>query len=223
MTFVYFHGVPGSHDEVAIAGVDPAQILPETSADPSQRLIGFSLGAHRALTYAARHGAKQVDLIAPAAPLALGDFLPAMAGASVFRAAQTNRLDRLTAVQGMMARTTPALLRTLMLAGAAPADRALFSDPDARRHLSALLHHSLNDHRAAYLAAVTAYVQDWSGLLRDLTCPVTLWHGTRDTWAPLAMSQALVDHMPNATLNTLPDMGHYSALAQILPALLDQS
>jgi len=76
------------------------------------------------------------------------------------------------------------------------------------------------ENRATYLQALTSYVQDWTPLLKHIDCPVTLWHGTADTWAPFGMSVALKDTLSNATLNPLPDHGHYSALVSVLPNLI---
>ncbi|WP_235257999.1 alpha/beta fold hydrolase [Octadecabacter algicola] len=218
---VYFHGVPGWHDEVTLAGVSPQVLLPEEQASPDATLIAFSLGAHRALKYAALNGARGIALIAPAAPLTLGDFLPQMDGAPVFRAAARSRLGPVSFGQSLMARYAPGLLRCVLLSNAAPADLALFATKDAQVQLTTLLGHSLGTGRAAYVQAVTDYIQDWSPLLSDVTSPVTIFHGTADTWAPISMADALCQHLPNATLHRLPDMGHYSALAHVLPELLD--
>ena len=191
---------------------------------PDAHLIGFSLGAHAALKHAARHGAGQIDLIAPAAPLQLGGFMDDMAGAPVFRAAQSGTLGRLTWLQGVVARVAPSLLRRIILSGAAPKDAAVFAAKDAQQTLNRILRRSLVEDRAAYTQAVTAYVEDWTPLLAKIDCPVTLWHGTADTWAPFGMSVALKDTLSNATLNPLPDHGHYSALVLVLPRLAgDQS
>ncbi|MDO6733134.1 alpha/beta hydrolase [Octadecabacter sp. 1_MG-2023] len=218
---VYFHGVPGWHDEVTFAGVSPHALLPEEQATPDAKLIAFSLGAHRALKYAAHNGARGIVLIAPAAPLTLGDFLPHMDGAPVFRAAAKSRLGLVSFGQSLMARYAPGLLRRVLLSNAAPADLALFATKDAQVQLTALLRQSMVSRRADYVDAVIDYVQDWSPLLKDVTCPVTIFHGSADTWAPISMADALCQHLPNATLHRLRDMGHYSALAHVLPKLLN--
>ena len=98
---VYLHGLPGSPAELSLAGpgspwIDPALVyapdrsalaadLPElarqiaiwSSGEPID-LVGFSLGGAAALRLAPLLGEQvaRIDLIAPAAPLSLGDFLP---------------------------------------------------------------------------------------------------------------------------------------------------
>lgn len=219
----YFHGQPGAHIEITLAGLPETAVLRADDPTPAAHLIAFSLGAHRALLHAAEHGAERIDLIAPAAPLHLGDFLPHMAGAPVFKAAQNGTLARVTTGQATILRLAPGILRRLMFAGAPPTDHALFQNKTNRTLLRKILRHSLIDTRAAYEAALEAYVTDWQGLLPDITCPVTLWHGTADTWAPLAMSQALATELPSATLQTLPALGHYSALTDALPRLVSRT
>ncbi|MEY4838200.1 MAG: hypothetical protein RLZZ475_2059 [Pseudomonadota bacterium] len=105
---LYFHGLPGSAAElaafgpdiaartagfhVAARGGDFARLAEQTAAsfpDGPLRLVGFSLGAAAALRVAPHLGERveRIDLVSPAAPLQLGDFLGQMAGAPVFRAA----------------------------------------------------------------------------------------------------------------------------------------
>lgn len=116
---VYFHGLPGSGDELSLFGEMPngkladifvptrndnrAQIDRETYMDSIARqiearfpdgpihLIGFSLGAFIAIQVAAllNNRIKRIDLVSAAAPLALGDFLKDMAGKAVFETAQS--------------------------------------------------------------------------------------------------------------------------------------
>lgn len=217
---VYFHGIPGSAREVALAGVQPEGLSPEADAGPGRHFVGFSLGAHRALLAAVAHSAARIDLVAPAAPLELGNFLPRMAGRPVFDAAQRGRLGRLATLQGTMLRLSPALTLRFVFAGSAPADLRLIRPGPGRDILVDVLRESLLGDPENYRSAVESYVQPWADILPRVSCPVRIWHGRDDTWAPYDMGEALRDAIPGAELIPLPGLGHYSALVEALPRIL---
>ncbi|MEL6582533.1 MAG: alpha/beta hydrolase [Pseudomonadota bacterium] len=228
MSAYYFHGLPG--------GPEKLEIVPEVSltavpwlkgAMPrgaGLHLVGFSLGARRALAVAAAQEAARVDLIAPAAPLALGNFLPHMAGRAVFEAAQRGgwALRSLVLGQNLASRVGPEWLISQMFKGAQGAEVELAADPEFRGIFKQMLQRCIGIERSAYKNALRAAVAPWQGLLLRVTCSVTLWHGTDDTWAPLAMSEALSAALPKTELRRLPGLGHYSALkaalTQVAPA-----
>lgn len=154
---LYFHGLPGSAAELsafgpaiavsawhfhvvartdALAGGDPsgyfnrlAEQIDRQFPDGPLHIVGFSLGAAAALRVAPLLGARvrQIDLVAPAAPLTLGDFLGEMAGAPVFRAAQAGRVPFavFTWLQAQSARLAAARMASALMAGACGADRTL--------------------------------------------------------------------------------------------------
>ena len=85
-------------------------------------------------------------------------------------------------------------------------------------HLAA----ALRDGAPGYRRELAAYVAPWSDVLAQVTQPVTLWHGTDDTWAPIAMAEALAAALPQvAAVHRLAGLSHYSALAHAL-ALIDR-
>lgn len=189
-------------------------------------LIGFSLGAYAALNIAARLPDQvcAMDLIAPAAPLELGNFLPATAGRMLFELARDHpRLFGMAArAQGLAARTAPLLLFNRLFASTAGADRALAADPAFRAAMVHVLRQGLAVTPAGFAAEIRGYVQDWSTLPGQITAPVTLWHGTADNWSPPQMSTALAQTLPKvAGHHSLPGLSHYTALrhalAQIAP------
>jgi pimeloyl-ACP methyl ester carboxylesterase len=117
---VYFHGLPGSGDELALfdgtpdgnladifvpirgdnrTGVDRESYMDGIARQIEARfpegtihLIGFSLGAFVALQIAVvlKNRVERIDLVSAAAPLKLGDFLKDMAGKAVFDTAQSS-------------------------------------------------------------------------------------------------------------------------------------
>ena len=238
-TMIYFcHGVPGGPSDAALLGLEDViapnlfeaaplaqfDTLTKDSPDGSVHLVGFSIGAMVALRLAASRPAKvgKVTLIAPAAPLSLGNFLPAMAGRTVFRLAKRAPavLRGITGVQGLLLRVSPDFVLDRLFAKADPHERRLVAEPEVRKVLRAGLRNSFRAHPKAYVQAVCAYTGDWAGALQMVACPVEIWHGEADTWAPIAMAEALDRALPNgADLHRVAGAAHYGALkaAQITP------
>jgi pimeloyl-ACP methyl ester carboxylesterase len=241
---VYLHGLPGSPAELSLAGAgspwtDPALVfapdrtalaegLPELArqiaawagGDPLD-LVGFSLGGAAALRLAPLVGEQvfRIDLIAPAAPLSLGEFLPDMAGGALFGTAR----DRpglfvlVCRVQALAARLAPALLVKALLADTRGGDAELARKPEFRALLVAILRQTFATGGSAYRAEIADYVSDWEHELAAVTQPVTVWQGDQDNWVPPAMAQALAARLPGpARLELLPGLSHYSALQNFL-------
>jgi pimeloyl-ACP methyl ester carboxylesterase len=117
---VYFHGLPGSGNELTLFGetrngkladifvplrntnhtaIDRESYMDGIARQIEERfpegpihLIGFSLGAFIAVQMAARLKSRvtKIDLVSAAAPLELGDFLKDMAGKAVFQTARSS-------------------------------------------------------------------------------------------------------------------------------------
>ena len=231
---IYVHGLPGSPAEARLGfppGCRPGAILAPwqlgdalhqraATGEPVARILAFSLGAHTAIEKAARHpdAVRELVLVSPAAPLQLGDFLPLMAGAPMFRAARTGRvpLAALTLAQSLVLRIAPDRLIEVMFARTAPSERALLDDPSFRQTITEGLRASLIAERSRYLDAVLRYVADWTPTLARVRCPVAIVHGEADAWAPPAMAIALAERLGGrATLTILPGTGHYGALRRL--------
>ena len=239
---LYFHGLPGSAAElaafgpdiaartagfhVAARGGDFARLAEQTAAsfpDGPLRLVGFSLGAAAALRVAPHLGERveRIDLVSPAAPLQLGDFLGQMAGAPVFRAALAGRLPfaALTFVQAQVARLAPEKLAAALMANAKGEDRALATDPRFIAALAQSLRHSLLGSRAAYTSEIRAYVADWRDHLSQVHQPVAIWQGSEDDWTPPAMAEALAAALPlRPEVTMLQGLSHFSTLRAYLAA-----
>ncbi len=239
---VYFHGLPGSAAELAgfgpeIAGRAAGFHVAARGGDFSRvaegiavrfpecplRLVGFSLGAAAALRVAPYLGdrVERIDLVSPAAPLQLGDFLGGMAGAPVFRAALAGRwpFAALTLVQAQVARLAPQKMAAAMMAKAKGEDRDLAADPRFIEALAQSLRHSLLGNRDAYTAEIRAYVNDWRADLARVQQPVRIWQGSADDWTPPAMADALAAALPTRPQVTmLPGLSHFSTLRAYLEA-----
>lgn len=244
MTQVFFcHGVPGGDAErqllaranpaVEIVDLnifehppkDVARVLKDAvpaseTAQGDIHLVGFSIGAMAALQIAARCPDKvaKVTLISPAAPLQLGDFLPDMAGQVVFELAghKPKMLALLTGVQAAIVRAAPALLIKALFAKSTAAELDLLKDADFQSAMKRVLKRSFGEYRPSYLAYLNAYVLDWRSVLPQVRCLVDIWHGTADTWSPIAMAYALRENITTeCTVHEVPDSGHYSTLLQV--------
>lgn len=187
--------------------------------DQPLRLIGFSLGASAALRTAPYLGAQAtgIDLISAAAPLGLGDYLGGMAGAPVFKLARSGPalFGGLVRLQSLAARLAPGRLYDALFASAQGGDVAISQNPAFKAAMLPVLQQSLGPHRPTYAREIALYVQDWEAELDKVTQPVTLYHGTRDNWSPVAMAQDLACRLPNvAAVHLLDDLSHYSALSE---------
>ncbi len=241
---VYLHGVPGTPAELTLAGHDGwqsgpnlfapdrnrlgfanfdalAELIAQWAGNVPVRLVGFSLGAAAALQVAARLGdaIEQIDLIAPAAPLSLGDFLGAMAGGPLFRMARDRPrvFGAACTLQGGVARVAPGLLASMTLAGCQGGDVALAADPAFKDLLGQMLAGSLGTGAKSYRSEIKAYVADWADCLSAVTQPTQIWQGDRDNWVPPELAQALAGQLSGLrALHMLPGLSHYSALAWYL-------
>jgi Predicted hydrolases or acyltransferases (alpha/beta hydrolase superfamily) len=159
----------------------------------------------------------KVTLISAAAPLQMGSFLPDMAGQAIFQLAlhRPGLLGVVTGLQSRLTRVSPHLMTRLLFGTCGASERALLKDPAFRDAIHEALRSCFITHRQAYLAYVRAYVADWSGLLAQVQCPVELWHGTADMWAPPDMAVALKSRFGAAcVLHQIEDGEHYSTMCQ---------
>jgi pimeloyl-ACP methyl ester carboxylesterase len=246
---LYFHGLPGSAAELgsfgpqitrkaehfhvvartrALLNGPPEDYFARLSAQiirqfPDDRLVlaGFSLGAATALRVAPHLGARvvRIDLVSPAAPLALGDFLAGMAGAPVFRSALagSGAFALLTFVQAQLARLAPERMAAALMGKARGGDRELADNPAFIAALAASLRHSLLSEPAVYRQEILLYVADWSAELARVTQPVTIWQGSEDDWTPPAMAHALAAALPaQPAIDVRPGLSHFSCLRAFL-------
>lgn len=238
---VYLHGLPGGPGEIALVAARPDHFFAPLVADGplaphlNRRfghhrvaLVGFSLGAFRALRFAAAHPDRiaALHLIAPAPPLDLGDFLGLMAGAPIFRLARDHpRLFRIvTALQSRLARWAPDGFARQIFAEAGGEDAQLAASPLFCRTWSALAHEAMRGAAGkAYADEISAYVQPWASLLAGVSAPVTIYSGAADTWVPAMGVEALAAALPCPPKHIcFPKGGHYSTLAAALPLIVAQ-
>jgi pimeloyl-ACP methyl ester carboxylesterase len=243
---IYCHGLPGSPDELSAfeTSTPPQHVhgldrLSDRHGDYQERLLaafdrlgvdepvsiaGFSLGAMSALHIAAERArlVTKLILISPAAPLELGDFLPAMAGRPVFEAARAGDwpLRFFSAAQASMVAHAPRFVINTMFRTSPAADRALLFSKRFVDVVVSGLRACLGSQQEAYRRELRAYVQPWARVLDKVQCETEIWTGSGDDWAPIGMAEALNHRLGNrATLNVCPGLGHYSTLQAALSRL----
>jgi pimeloyl-ACP methyl ester carboxylesterase len=241
-TRFYLHGLPGSTAELNFAlpkwrkntNIQPLDRLSAAATHKSAlesmasqlanyesvHLIGFSLGAMSAMKLAARmpETVLKLDLIAPVAPLELGDYLKDMAGKPIFEAAMKpgGGLGRLIAAQRTLARFSMRAVIKAMFNGAADADKVLLNDPAMQTMLRDVLRRSLIEQPYAYKSELRTFVAPWADMLPRVRCKTVIWQGDADTWAPPALADALCEALPDAELEVLAGLSHYSGLKAAL-------
>ena len=248
----YFHGAPGAPAELALFGPAPdglfapdrfvdrpelpfgryldrlASELDQRFPDGAIRLIGFSAGARVALEIAHRLGARigQIDLIAPAAPLQSGDFMPRMQGRAVFRLARhaPGLFPAVTWLQGRLGNVAPDRLYRMVFANAVGEDAVLAADPAFQSAITEVMRRCLGPAARGYAREIIDFVRPWDDILARVTSPVRLWQGALDNWTPPDMAEALRNALPGAAPVRLQNgLSHYSTLRWALNELAEET
>lgn len=247
---VYFHGVPGSPHEASMLdaaarqqglrvvclnrfSIDQrlqgeayyrhlAQTISAMTSGAPVDFIGFSLGTHVALQ-TSRHLPGQVSslhLVSAVAPLDRGDFLPAMAGKTVFNLARNHpSLFRLLSrFQAILARRRPGLLYRMLFASAQCADAELAQQPEFKASMQRVLAECFAEGIGGYVRDIEQFLAPWPEGLFDAQPDLHLWHGHADNWSPPGMSQYLAHVMVGkAQVHWMEGLSHYSCLQQAAP------
>lgn len=236
---IYCHGLPGSSEELNFLSRDDiktarvfgpqhqGEIAEYFNSDLNRKLhvVGFSLGAIAAirLSLKYRNLVNMISLISPAAPLELGNFLPEMAGKFVFQLASRSALQfrALTALQKAGASLSSELAISTMFKGSPQSEIALLKDPNFKKALTAGLKESYGTNNSAYRREIREYVKPWAHELSRIECPVKIYHGKEDNWAPIGMAYALQEKIPSQVqVVEYSSLGHYSTLRKAMPLIV---
>jgi len=234
--FIYCHGLPGSAEELHFLTRDdnkPVHVFGPQHQDEIDEainstlgqplhIIGFSLGAMAAIKLAVKYEGvvSRVSLISPAAPLELGNFLPQMAGKFVFQLASKSNFQfrLLTALQKAGVGISSEFAINAMFKGSPESETALLKNPEFKKAIEFGLKDSYGKNNAAYRRAVHEYVRPWAHYLANIKCPVSIYHGVLDNWAPIEMAYTLRGEITSKVeVIEYPDLGHYSTLRKALP------
>lgn len=251
---IYFHGAPGAMEECSIFEpylekrnlrlicfdrfaigssldgeryfqqiVDQIRVI---ASNDSVDLIGFSIGSYIALEIGVRleGQVRQTHLVSPVAPIAAGDYLDHMAGATVFKLARDNPVvfSMLTYSQKILATLSPRLLVRMLFAESAGKDKALSEQEEFKNYLTPLLRHCFCHRTSGYKRDIKLYV-NWPGYFEDYNVDVHLWHGTKDNWSPFSMSSYLNKALPaSAGIEAMDGLSHYSTLFESALRICEQ-
>jgi pimeloyl-ACP methyl ester carboxylesterase len=104
----------------------------------------------------------------------------------------------------------------------APADAALFTDPEVVRAVLLGLQQSFAWGVQGYADDRIADGAGWGELdLAAVTCPVTIVHGTDDRLVDVRVAHHNHELLPHAELRIVEGLGHFSIGREAVPALLD--
>jgi pimeloyl-ACP methyl ester carboxylesterase len=104
----------------------------------------------------------------------------------------------------------------------APSDMALFADPAFLAGMASAI-------PAMFAQGVEGYVDDrradgpgWGSFdVGSITCPVIVVHGGSDMICNVVQAHHTAEIVPNAELRVSPELGHFSIMSEVQPAVLD--
>jgi pimeloyl-ACP methyl ester carboxylesterase len=92
-------------------------------------------------------------------------------------------------------------------------DRQILADPLLRAVLVRDMQEAVRQGPGGILRDLQLEGSPWDLPFTRVTCPVSLWHGTRDNVVPLAAVDALAALLPDAQVRKLPGAGHFFVFA----------
>jgi len=119
-----------------------------------------------------------------------------------------------------LAQTQPERLLQLLCLRFAAADHEALRCPHWQRAVVNSLSESFRLGAAGALRDLLSYSQTWPRELWQITTPVLIWHGERDTVVPLPCAQALTERLANARLTIYEHEGHFSVPLRHMRSLL---
>ncbi|MGW2017528.1 alpha/beta fold hydrolase [Streptomyces sp. NPDC001927] len=99
-------------------------------------------------------------------------------------------------------------------------DLPIVSDPAVRATLLRSYREALGATHHGWTDDSLAFTRPWGFDVSAVTAPVLLWHGLDDAFSPPAHTRWLAGRIPGATLELVPDAGHFAA-QYALPAVLE--
>lgn len=104
---------------------------------------------------------------------------------------------------------------------ASPADQCELQDDDFTRRVMALTHEAFRQGTSSVVDDAVLCFRDWGFRLSDITMPVHIFQGEADLMVAPSFSRYASQAIPNATLKTYPDTGHYGLLRHHIGDVFD--
>jgi pimeloyl-ACP methyl ester carboxylesterase len=98
-------------------------------------------------------------------------------------------------------------------------DRRIVEDLGIRELLTTAYAEALRYGANGWIDDVLAFRRRWGFELGDIKVPVLLWHGSEDTFSPVAHTRWLASQIPDAEVEVQPGAAHFDAV-EVLPRVL---
>jgi pimeloyl-ACP methyl ester carboxylesterase len=98
-------------------------------------------------------------------------------------------------------------------------DRRVVENIGIRYLLTRTYAEALRDGADGWIDDVLAFRKPWGFELGDIRVPVLLWHGSEDTFSPVAHTRWLASRIPDAEVEVQPGAAHFDAV-EVLPRVL---
>jgi pimeloyl-ACP methyl ester carboxylesterase len=176
-------------------------------------LVGVSGGGPFACACACELGERvtRAALISSVGPPGTMAAAPSWLARSAFALARERPrlLAPLLSVAGGLATRAPGMYVSRLIARLPACDRAILCTPAMRAVLARDMQESLRHGPAGLLRDLQLEASPWELRFTRVTCPVSLWHGDRDTVVPPSAVDALAALLPHALVRRLPEAGHF--------------
>jgi pimeloyl-ACP methyl ester carboxylesterase len=100
-----------------------------------------------------------------------------------------------------------------------PADRTVLTEWGPPDHALAFVREALRQGTEGCVQDYRIFGDPWGFSLEEIHVPVDIWEGADDQTGPPEYRAFLKRHIPQATVNVVPDEGHLSLLAHQAPAI----
>ncbi|MBK1647856.1 alpha/beta fold hydrolase [Rhabdochromatium marinum] len=114
----------------------------------------------------------------------------------------------------------PGLVERLRTLGAPAADQAALAEGDHQAILNSTIGDAMARAARGARRDLYLYTHDWQIPFDAIQTSITLWHGNADATVPVAHAHWYQAHLPQLTLNSLPEQGHYSVPIHFAPTIL---
>lgn len=118
-------------------------------------------------------------------------------------------LEPALSVAGLLATRAPGIYVSRLIARLPPCDRSILGKPAMRAVLARDMLESLRQGPAGLLRDLQLEASPWELRFQGVTCPISLWHGGRDTVVPPLAQDALAALLPHAHVRRFPEGGHF--------------
>jgi pimeloyl-ACP methyl ester carboxylesterase len=129
------------------------------------------------------------------------------------------RLAEHLRIRAMRTMADPETMVTSLLAQMTEADKRIVNDIAIRRLLTETYREALRHGPYGWIDDVLALRRDWRFSFGAIRCPVRLWHGADDNFAPASHTRWLARRIPGAEVQVKPATAHFGAM-EVVPEML---